>query len=153
VPWLSASTSEFDVAPGASVAVLVTMDSSLVAQPGDYAAKLAISTNTPYSFAPVGVTMQVAPPKAWGKIAGTVTDATNSSPLTGVTVQVGTFGGAGQVSFTLKTDKSGHYQLWLDARYSPLQVIAAKDGYQPQVKSVKVTKGATTTTNFALKKS
>ena len=153
VPWLSASTSEFDVAPGASVAVLVTMDSSLVAQPGDYAAKLAISTNTPYSFAPVGVTMQVAPPKAWGKIAGTVTDATNASPLTGVTVQVGTFGGTGQVSFTLKTDKSGHYQLWLDARYSPLQVIAAKDGYQPQVKSVKVTKGAATTTNFALKKS
>jgi hypothetical protein len=60
---------------------------------------------------------------------------------------------AAAVSFTLKTDKSGYYQLWLDARYSPLQVIAAKDGYQPQVKSVKITKGATTTTNFALKKS
>jgi hypothetical protein len=28
----------------------------------------------------------------------------------------------------------------------------AKDGYQPQVKSVKITKGTTVTSNFVLKK-
>jgi N-acetylneuraminic acid mutarotase len=152
VPWLSESATEFDLAPGQSNAVTVTTDSSTVPQPGAYTGKLAISTDTPYSFAPVGVTMQVDPPKAWGKIAGTVTDAASGAPLAGVTVQIGTFGGTGQVTFTLKTDNTGYYQLWLDARYSPLQLIAAKDGYQPQVKKVKITKGATALGNFALKK-
>jgi hypothetical protein len=52
--------------------------------------------------------------------------------------------------FTLKTDASGHYQVWLDVANNPLQVIAAKDGFQPQVAKAKITKGGTTTLNFAL---
>jgi N-acetylneuraminic acid mutarotase len=152
VPWLSESTNEFDLAPGNSVTVTVTMDSSVVAQPGSYAAQLGLSTDTPYSVAPIGATMQVNPPATWGKITGTVTSATGGAPIAGATVQIGTFNGTGQVTFTLKTDTAGHYQLWLDARYSPLQLIVAKDGYQPQVKSVKITKGTTVTSNFVLKK-
>jgi N-acetylneuraminic acid mutarotase len=153
VPWLSESTTEFDLAPGASTTVVLTMDSSTVPQPGAYTGKVSISTDTPYSVPGVGATMQVDPPKAWGKITGAVTSAADGSAISGATVQIGTFNGTGQVTFTLKTDTSGHYQLWLDARYSPLQIIAAKDGFQPQVKSVKITKGTTTTTNFVLKKS
>jgi N-acetylneuraminic acid mutarotase len=153
VPWLSESTTEFDLAPGASTTVVVTMDSSTVPQPGAYTGGISISTDTPYSVPSVSASMQVNPPKAWGKITGAVTSAADGSAISGATVQIGTFNGTGQVTFTLKTDSSGHYQLWLDARYSPLQIIAAKDGYQPQVKSVKITKGTTTTTNFALKKS
>ena len=152
VPWISESTTEFDLAPGQAQAVTITMDSSGVPQPGTYTAKLSIGTDTPYSFAAIGATMQVNPPAAWGKIAGKVTDAASGNPIAGAVVQIGTFGGTGQVTFTLKTDTSGNYQLWLDARYSPLQIIAAKDGYQPQVKNVKITKGATATGNFALKK-
>ncbi|HEY3718066.1 MAG TPA: carboxypeptidase regulatory-like domain-containing protein [Jatrophihabitantaceae bacterium] len=153
VPWLSESTTEFDLPAGTSVTVSVTMDSSVVPQPGAYTGKVAISTDTPYSVPAVGATMQVNPPAAWGKITGAVTAAVGGAPIAGATVQIGTFSGTGQVTFTLKTDNTGHYQLWLDARYSPLQIIAAKDGYQPQVKTVKITKGTTTTSNFALKKS
>lgn len=152
VPWLSANTTEFDVAAGATVTVTVTMDSSVVPQPGAYTAKLAVSSDSPYSYAPIGVTMNVNPPNAWGKITGTVTDAATGSPLGGVTVQIDTFGGTGVVQYTLKTDASGHYQLWLDARYNPLQVIVAKDGYVPVVKTVKISKGGSTTADFALKK-
>ena len=153
MPWLSESTTEFDLPAGTSVTVSVTMDSSVVPQPGAYTGKLAISTDTPYSVPAVGASMQVNPPTTWGKITGAVTAAVGGVPITGATVQIGTFSGTGQVTFTLKTDNTGHYQLWLDARYSPLQIIAAKDGFQPQVKTVKITKGTTTTTNFVLKKS
>jgi N-acetylneuraminic acid mutarotase len=152
VPWLSASTTEFDLAPGASVTVTVSMDSSVVAQPGTYTAGLGISSDTPYSTPAIGATMQVNPPTTWGKITGVVTAATGGAPIAGATVQIGTFNGTGQVTFTLKTDSTGHYQLWLDARYSPLQLIVAKDGFQPQVKSVKITRQTTVTANFALKK-
>ena len=35
---------------------------------------------------------------------------------------------------------------------NPLQLIAAKDGYQPTAATVKIKKGATTTQDFALLK-
>ncbi len=152
VPWLSASTGEFDLTPGQSTTVTVTVDSSVVSQPGGYTAKFGVGTDTPYSASPIGVSMHVTPPLSWGKITGTVTDAATGTPVAGATVQIGTFGGTGAVTYTLKTDTSGGYQLWLDARYSPLQLIVAKDGYQPQVKNVKITKGATATSSFALHK-
>jgi hypothetical protein len=63
-----------------------------------------------------------------------------------------TTGACGPVTYTLKTNGSGNYQLWLDQGFSPLQIIAAKDGYQPVAKIAKISKGSTTTENFALAK-
>jgi hypothetical protein len=62
-------------------------------------------------------------------------------------------GTCGPVTYTLKTDNSGTFQLWLSRGYNPLQLIAAIDGYQPVSKVVRLIKGATTTVNFALSKS
>jgi hypothetical protein len=157
VTWLSEDPTEFDVAPGATVTVTVTLDSSAVDQPGTYHAKLAVSTDTPYSVRPTDVTMHVNPPASWGKIRGTVTDATNGNPLAGATVQICTMydtrtGQCGPVTYTLKTDNAGYYQLWLNNGFNPLEVIAAKDGYQPLLKIVRITAGGTTTANFALNK-
>ncbi len=157
VPWISEDNTEFDVAPGETVTVTVTMDSSMVSQPGDYLGALAVGTDSPYSVQPVDVAMHVNPPASWGKIRGTVTNAANGAPLAGVTVQICTMydktsGNCGPVTYTLKTDNAGYYQLWLNKGYSPLEVIAAKDGYQPQVKISKITAGGTTTANFALRK-
>jgi N-acetylneuraminic acid mutarotase len=152
VPWLSAGTTQFSVAPGASATVPVTMDSSVVPQPGAYTAKLLVSSNSPYSYAPIGATMTVNPPASWGEITGTVTDAGTGSPLAGAIVQIDTLGGTGAVTYTLNTDASGHYQLWLDTRDDPLQVIVADDGYKPQAMSVKIKRGSSTTANFALLK-
>jgi hypothetical protein len=51
---------------------------------------------------------------------------------------------------SLKTDGRGDYQLWLDHGFSPLEIIAAKDGYTPVMKVAKITKGGTTTANFVI---
>jgi len=158
VPWLSESTDAFTLQPGQSATVVVTMDSSTVGQPGGYTAKLAVGTNTPYQVQPVGVSMKVTPPSTWSKIAGTVTDASSGNPVAGATVQICTMystqtGTCGPVTYTLKTDNSGNFQLWLNRGYNPLQLIAARDGYQPVSKVARLVKGSATTVNFALKKS
>jgi N-acetylneuraminic acid mutarotase len=155
VAWMSLNKTQFTVAPGNTVTVTVTADSSVVSQPGSYAAQVVASTNTPYpSLAPVGVTMTVTPPATWAKITGTVAD-TSGSPISGATVAICTMystqtGLCGPETFTLKTDGNGHYQLWLNQGFNPLEIIAAKDGYTPVMKIAKITKGGTTTANFTL---
>ena len=150
VPWLSAGTTGFTVAPGRSVNVPVTLDSSQVAQPGTYTAGLSVATGTPYLVAPVTVRLTVNPPRTWGRITGTVTDAANGNPIAGASVVIGTLHGSGQVSYPTTTNASGVYQWWLDARYDPLLVSAARDGYQPQARGARVRPGKTTTLNFAM---
>jgi N-acetylneuraminic acid mutarotase/uncharacterized glyoxalase superfamily protein PhnB len=155
VAWMSLSTTAFSVAPGHTATVRVTADSSTVSQPGSYAAQLVISANTPYpSLVPVGVTMQVSPPKTWGKVAGTVTDA-SGAPIAGATVAICAMfdpqtGDCGPTTFTLKTDGQGDFQLWLNHGFNPLEIIAAKDGYTPIMKIAKIYEGGTTTVNFTL---
>ncbi|MGH3499421.1 MAG: kelch repeat-containing protein, partial [Nocardioidaceae bacterium] len=155
VSWLSEDMTEFDVAPGQSVSVRVLVDSGVVSQPGDYMGSLAVITDSPYSMEPVGVTMHVQPPRSWGKITGTVTDAASGDPIPGTAVQICTMldrtsGQCGPVTYTLKTDAEGRYQLWLNKGYNPLEIIAAKDGYQPKVTITRLHKGETTVANFAL---
>jgi N-acetylneuraminic acid mutarotase len=158
VPWLSEDPASFDVAPGATVKVTVGLDSSQVDQPGTYNAKVSVATDSPYSITPVGVQMNVTPPKTWGKIRGTVTSAATGAPIPGATIDIctmydGATGNCGPVEFTIKTDANGYYQLWLDKGYNPLQVIAAKDGFVPKSKVVRIKAGGTSNADFALKKS
>lgn len=89
-----------------------------------------------------------------GEIAGTVSDTTGA-PIAGATVAICTMydtqtGTCGPVTYTLQTDANGHYQLWLDKGFSPLEVIAAEDGYTPVMKIAKLTAGDTTTLAFTL---
>ncbi|MFC0435626.1 carboxypeptidase regulatory-like domain-containing protein [Kutzneria buriramensis] len=155
VPWLSENKTDFDVAPGKTVSVRITADSSAVSQPGTYQGLLFVSTDSPYaSVGPVKVTMTATPPAAWGKIAGTVTSS-SGTPIAGATVAVCTMyntktGTCGPTTFTLKTDGQGKYQLWLNKGFNPLQVIFAKDGFTPVMKIVKVQKGETVTTDVTL---
>ncbi|WP_443071144.1 carboxypeptidase regulatory-like domain-containing protein [Streptomyces sp. NBC_01476] len=149
VTWLSESTDTVTVAVGASATFTVTLDASVpeITQPGTYTASLSLGSDTPYQLAPIGVSFTVNPPATWGKIAGTV-KASGGAPLAGATVQINTWA----THYTLKTGTDGTYQLWLDTRNNPLQLIVAKDGYQPTTATVKITKGATTTSNFTLLK-
>ena len=152
VPWLSENKSTIDLAPGQSVKVTVTMNASEVPQPGTYTAQVAIGTDTPYSFTPVNVRMQVDRPASWGEISGTVTSATGGTPLAGASVTISVRGGAGTVTYPLETDAGGHYQLWLDAADSPLQVSVTMNGYAAQTMSTKISVRRTTTANFTLTK-
>jgi hypothetical protein len=70
-----------------------------------------------------------------------------SAPLPGATVQIDTWAS----SFTLRTDANGGYALWLDVRNNPLTLIVAKDGWQPQTTTAKITRQTTTDVNFTLK--
>ena len=95
--------------------------------------------------------MTVTPPAAWGKLAGTVKGAScagATAPLAGATVQIDSWAG----SWTLVTGADGGYAQWFNAGANPLQLIAAKDGYAPQTKTVRLTKGATVRGDFTLKK-
>lgn len=153
VTWLALDTQQVTLAPGASTTVVVTLDASAaeITQPGAYAAKLSVTTDTPYPISPIPVTLHVDPPKAWGKYAGTVLGSDGAGgtvPLAGATVQID----SRTSSYMLKTGKDGTYALWLDARGTPLTVNVAKDGYQEVVTRVKLVKGATTTGNFTLQK-
>jgi N-acetylneuraminic acid mutarotase len=150
VPWLSESATSAVLQPGDTVKITVTLDANVasITQPGTYTAELVVASDTPYQLAPVGVTLTVNPPKTWGKITGTITSAVNGAAIPGATVQINTWA----TSYTLKTDKFGQYALWLDVRNNPLQLIVAKDGFQPQTTTVKITKGTTTTASFVLKK-
>jgi hypothetical protein len=155
VAWMSADKTEFDVAPGHAVLVRITADSAAVSQPGSYDGQLTISTDSPYgSAAPVGVTMQATPPRTWGAVAGTVSDAAGA-PIAGATVAICTMydtrtGACGPTKYTLKTDTAGGYRLWLDKGFNPLQIIAAKDGYSPAMKVARIQRGEATTVDFAL---
>jgi hypothetical protein len=155
VTWLSEDKTSLDIAPGQTVSVRITADSSALSQPGTYQGELVPQTDSPYGTAtPLDVVLHVNPPAKWGKITGTVTDGAGA-PVSGATVAICTMydtktGACGPTTYTLKTDGHGGYQLWLNQGFNPLQVIAAKDGYTPLMKIAKISKGGTTTTNFTL---
>jgi N-acetylneuraminic acid mutarotase len=150
VPWLTVTPTTFTVAAGATVKLTVTLNAAadVVTQPGDYAASLTYTTNTPYQVSATPVIMTVTPPNTWGKITGTVTGASCAGivPLAGATVQIDTW----TAHYTLLTDKDGKYALWLDRRNNPLTVIVAKDTWQPQVRTIRITAGQTTTADWKL---
>ncbi|WP_127353859.1 carboxypeptidase regulatory-like domain-containing protein [Actinacidiphila soli] len=151
VTWLSEDNTQVTIQPGDSATITATLNANAgITQPGTYTAQLTISAKTPYTVAPIPVTFTVNPPKTWGKITGTVTGAGCTAapgPLTGATVQIDT----SAASYSLKTDKNGQYMLWLDTRNNPLTLIAAKEGWAPQTRSVKIAKLKTTTADFTLK--
>lgn len=148
VSWMSIDKTEATLAPGASTTVKVTLTAS-VDQPGTYSGQVSIGENTPYSVAPVAVTMNVTPPKTWSKLQGTVTGVSSSgvsAALPGATVQVDSWA----QSYTFITDKEGKYAYWLDRRNNPLTLIAAKDGYRPQTRMTRLVANQPVTENFAL---
>jgi subtilisin family serine protease/N-acetylneuraminic acid mutarotase len=149
VPWLEVDPTAATLAPGESVEVTVSMDAE-VAQPGEYTAAITIREDTPYSVAPVDVTMNVTPPDTWGKITGTVmaTDCGgNTAPLADATVHLSTWA----MELTLFSDEDGGYAHWLDFRHSPFFMIVAKDGFQPQFRQTSVSAGEITVEDWNLR--
>jgi hypothetical protein len=152
VPWLSENPTTATLAPGESIVVTVTLAATTAAevtQPGAYTAQITFRSNTPKSVDPVNVTMNVTPPKGWGKIAGVVTGTAcngNTTPLQGAQIQAN---GKSYV-FSLSTDKAGKYALWAPAASNPFTLIASKDKYIAQTKTVSIKANKTVTVNFAL---
>lgn len=59
VPWLSANRTELDLPAGKSVTVTVAVNASAVAGLGEYDARLALVTDTPYTPSTIKVAMRV----------------------------------------------------------------------------------------------
>ncbi|MEV4417834.1 S8 family serine peptidase [Catellatospora sp. NPDC049609] len=148
VSWLTIDKGAVTLAPGQKVTVTVGLTAN-VDQPGTYAASVAIKENTPYTVAPVAVTMNVTPPKTWGKLLGTVT-GTNcqgvGAPIAGAVVQVDSWA----MSWTFATDADGRYAYWMDRRNNPLTLIVAKDGWKPQTRQTRINTTTPTVEDFAL---
>ncbi len=151
-PWLAVSPAEFDVPVGATVSTTVTLSATTadgVTQPGTDSAQILVSTNTPQSFNPVGVTMNVTPPNGWGKLAGTLsgTDCSGkTNPLKGVVFATGK-----SYSFTLKTDAKGSYAFWAPSAANPVTLTASASGWIAQNQKVNIRIAKTTTVNFTLR--
>jgi hypothetical protein len=149
VSWLTVDKTQVTLAPGAKVAVNVGLTAS-VDQPGTYTASVGIKENTPYTVAPVGVTMNATPPTTWSKLMGTVTGTTSqgvTAPLAGAVVQVDSWAS----SYTWATDKNGGYAYWMDRRNNPLTIIVAKDGWKPQTRTAKLIANQPVVEDFNLK--
>ncbi|MBO0871732.1 MAG: carboxypeptidase regulatory-like domain-containing protein, partial [Micromonosporaceae bacterium] len=142
VDWLSVDRPTASLNPGASLTIRVTVDSTVLAQPGTYTAGLLVLEDTPYPSPAVGVSFEVAAPKRWGRIAGLVQGvscAGDAAPLPGATVQIDTAAG----NLSLVTAADGRYSYWIDSAANPLTVIVAKDGYTIAVSKVRLRAGET----------
>ena len=127
------------LAPGQSVQVHVTMDPA-VAQPGAYSASIAIGDDAPGSVDAVDVTMTVTPPAAWGSSrARSPASPAPAPPARWRRPRCRWTRGPGRGRSTRTPTAS--YAYWFNAGANPLTLIAAKDGYQPQAKTVQVIRG------------
>ncbi|MGK5740410.1 S8 family serine peptidase [Micromonospora sp. URMC 103] len=148
VSWMTIDKSEVTLAPGEKVTATVGMTAN-VDQPGTYSGEVTIRENTPYTVAPVTVTMNVQAPKTWGKLMGTVTGTScqgGGAPLPGAVVQIDSWA----MSWTFATDAQGKYAYWMDRRNNPMTMIVAKDGWKPQTRQTKINVTTPTVEDFAL---
>ncbi|MFF3375851.1 carboxypeptidase regulatory-like domain-containing protein [Streptomyces sp. NPDC002680] len=155
VTWLSTDRTSFDLAPGRSTTVTVRADASAVATAGTYTARLTYSTDAPYAGASVKVSLKVTIPRTWGHLSGTITDRHTGAPLAGATVLICPAAHAGptgcaRLAHTVRTDSNGHYDLWLDARQSPLRITASATAHRPSAKEVPLQPGHATTADLQL---
>ncbi|WP_114907353.1 S8 family serine peptidase [Ornithinimicrobium murale] len=155
VTWLSLGATEVTVPAGDSVTVEVTTDAN-VAQPGVYTAGIKVSTNTPQSFDAIPVTMNVSPPRPWGKLMGTVSGVDCDSATVGIdgaTVDITPKRGD-HPGWVLATNADGAYATWINTQDTRggVQLIAAKDGWRPKFAETNPARGTVRTVDFSLPK-
>ena len=151
VPWLSEDPVSGTVPAAGSVEVTLTVDPSDLDQPGDYAAALKVTHNTPYTVPNVPVTLHLVAPDTFGTVNGTVSGLeacdVNPAPLEGATVN---FWQGGAVVYTTSTLASGYYTYTVPAGTYDIEVVAA--GYVTAIaEDVEVLGGSTLTQDFDLR--
>jgi subtilisin family serine protease/PKD repeat protein len=154
VPWLSEEPITGTVAAGSNAVVSVTLDAGAVSQPGTHWATLRVRSDDPvHPLINAPTTMTVSSLAGWGKLMGAVTGLGHcdapGAPLDKATVFVQS--GTG-LTWTLTTNVSGTYALWMDKANSPLTVTASHSGYLTgTAMGAIVTAQNTTTQDFSLR--
>ncbi len=154
-PWLSENPITGTLAADTGLQpITLTLDASVVSQPGQYLATLDVRTADPINRKiSVPVTMTVQPTADWGALVGTVNSLgycdTNPAPLAGAEVLIESASG---VTYTVETDANGGYSRWLKAADGPYIVSVIADehtfGFAPGVVIISM---QTTTQNFNLR--
>jgi hypothetical protein len=157
VDWLSfVPTAGTVVADGGTSEVNVTLDASVAAitQPGLYYGTLNVSSNDPaHPALAIPVTMTVNPLAEQGKLSGVVTGLgyCDNTPTSIKDAAVLIEAGNG-VSWTLKTDAAGRYQMWLAETTAPMTIsVAAPDHTTGTAAGVVVMGDQTTAQSFDLR--
>jgi len=154
VPWLSEEPITGTVTALGNTVVDVTFDAGVVAQPGEYYARIVTKNDTPYGATYIPATMTVNTPPTWGKVAGTLTllgycDA-DPAPLSHRDILIE---GSSGFTATTETDANGYYQWWINPSESPLTitVIPTSDYEASTQTNVVVNTGQTTSVDFTLR--
>ena len=154
IPWLSEEPTSGVVPADGTFAVELTFEATeavTVTQPGNYFGTLFVNSDDPINNRiPVPVTMTVTPPATWGKLLGTVTSLgycdVDPAPVAGMDVLVEHSDG---MTWTLTTDVSGTYQLWLES--GTLTVTVEAPAHEKGEAIVTLAAGETITQNFGLR--
>ncbi len=153
VPWLSENPTEGDILADDSTDVELTFDATAVTQPGVYMATLRVISEDPmYRTQDIPVSMTVEPSETAGRVAGTVQSLgycdNNPTPAEGAEVVIN----SGASSWTVYTNASGEYGLWLDESYSPVDItVTAPEHEMGMADGVTFTAQMTTTVDFDLR--
>jgi hypothetical protein len=154
VDWLSVEPVSGTINAGQTIPVVVQLDAGAasVTQPGTYLATLRIKNDTPYGALQVPITMTVTPPASYGKLQGNVYSLGYCDgemiPLAGATVMVS----SASNTWTLETDDTGFYQLWLDQSNTPVTINVTYPGNETGNRTgVVITGQQTTTEDFELR--
>lgn len=136
VPWLSEDPVAGTLDPDTGeVIVDVTMDSSVVPQPGKYFATLKVKTDDPmHGTINVPVTMTVSATSDYGLLKGTVQglgycDA-DPAPIEGAEVMIEA---SDDTIYTVMTDENGYYSYWLLVEGNNYTVSVTAEGHEPGV--------------------
>ncbi|WP_116948752.1 S8 family serine peptidase [Jiangella endophytica] len=140
VPWLTVDGGATVLEPGESTQVTLRLAAE-VAQPGTYEGGLWVREDTPYTVAPVDITLTVDVPRRWGALIGTVTSVAcgdgepdaGATPVPGADVLVD----GRTTDTTVRTDRDGRFLRWIDRADMPLTVTTTADGYETDTRRVR----------------
>lgn len=148
VPWLNVSPGSGVIQVGVTQTINVNLDAGLpeIDEPGQYRAELVIKHDTPYTIDPIPVSLNVTPPKTWGKLTGQVVGLSRcegeGAPLPNATIEI-----AGWK--TVRPDQQGTYSVWAEA--GDYRVTVSSAGHLSQTTELQITGGITRTVDFNLR--
>jgi uncharacterized membrane protein len=151
--WLSLDPAAGSLPPsGGQVVVDAMFNGSNVPEPGQYMTSINVDHNTPYTVAPIDVTMNVIPSDDMGTLEGTVTSQgycdTDPFPLVGADVLIE----SATNTWNRTTDENGFYNLFVNAAQSPLTVTVSAPAHEVGLETdVIITAQMTTTVDFDLR--
>jgi hypothetical protein len=153
--WLSADPMEGSLpADGGMQSVNVSFDTQWVTQPGEHYANLMVwSNDPPNNPLRLPVTMTVEPSPDYGQLTGTVRSLgkcdIDPAPLQSTLVSIQSSDG---MSWMVKTDSIGSYEVWLDQARSPYTLTVTAPEHQTMLAGgVVVVGGAAQTLDFDLR--